>query len=102
MLHYYEYSTKPITTVDSRYVKLDLLEIFPKFRFKLSAFQLNVLLLSKISMSRKFGYLEAVFQSLTYKSIHIMFVISKLLIKSINKPVKVSKLYKHTVVTNII
>ena len=38
-------------------------------------------------MGRNFGYLEVAFQSLT---IQIMFAMSKLSNKSINKPVKVS------------
>jgi len=41
-------------------------------------------------MCKNFGYLEVAFQSLIYKTIQIMFVMSKLSIKSINKPVKVS------------
>ena len=44
-------------------------------------------------MCRNFGYLEVAFQSLTYKSVQIMFVMSKLSIKSINKPVKVSTVF---------
>ena len=52
--------------------------------FKLSAFQLNLLLLSQISMCRNFGYLKIAFQSQIFKSIQIMFVMSKLQIKSIN------------------
>ena len=51
-------------TVEFRYVKLGLLEIsvksnfFLKSRFKLSAFQLNLLLLAQISMCQNFGFLE--------------------------------------------
>ena len=45
---------------------------------KFSAFQLNLLNLSPISMCRNFGYLEVAFQSITYISIKIMFAISKL------------------------
>jgi exonuclease VII small subunit len=43
-------------TVESCYVKLG--KVNSKFRFKLSAFQLNLLLLSQISMCRNFGYLK--------------------------------------------
>ena len=39
-------------TVESRYVKLCQVEIFLKSLFKLGAFQLNLLLLSQISMCR--------------------------------------------------
>jgi hypothetical protein len=53
-------------------------------------FQLNLLLLSQLSMCRNFGYFEVGFQSLIYKSIQIMFAMSQLSIKSINRPVKVS------------
>ena len=70
-------------TVESRYVKLG---IFLKSCFKLNAFQLNLLLLSQISMCRNFWYLEVAFQSQIVRSIQIMFVMSKLF-KSINKPV---------------
>ena len=57
-------------------------------------FNLIYLLLSQISMYRNFGYLEVVFQSLIYKCIQIMFAMSKLSIKSINKPVKVSTAWR--------
>jgi hypothetical protein len=73
-----------IFTVESCNVKLGLLKIS---LFNLGVFQIDLLLLSQISMCRNFGLLEVTFQSLIYKSIQIMFVISKL---SINKPVKVS------------
>ena len=65
-------SASLVYSVESRYVKLGLLEIYLKSHFKLSAFQLNLLLLSQISMCRHFGYLEVAFQSLIYKSIQIM------------------------------
>ena len=61
-----------------------------KSPLKLSAFQLNLLLLSQISMCRNFWFLEVAFQSLIFKSILVMYIVSKLSIKSINKPVKVS------------
>jgi hypothetical protein len=73
-----------IYAVESRYVKLGLLEISTKSKFfwssilKLSAFQLNLLLLSQILMCRNIGYLEVAFQSLIYISIKIIFAMSKL------------------------
>jgi hypothetical protein len=41
-------------------------------------------------MCQNFGYFEVAFQSLIYKFIYIMFVMSNKSIKSINKPFKVS------------
>jgi len=69
------------------YSKFRLSQNFLKSHFKLSAFQLNLLLLSQISMSQNFGFHEITFQSLIYKSIQILFAMSKLSIKSITKPV---------------
>ena len=74
-------------------MKLGLLEISVKSRFKFSTFQQNLLLLIQISMCRNFGFLEVAFQSLIYISIQIMFIMSKLSIKSINKPVKGSTVW---------
>ena len=64
---------------------------FLKSRFKLIVF-FNLIYSSylKFRYVEISGISEVAFQSLIYKSIQIMFVMSKLSIKSINKPVKVS------------
>ena len=75
---------------NSAYSKFWLSQNLSAVQFKLSAFQLNLLLLSQISMCRNLRFLKETFQFLTYKFIQILFAVTKLSIKSINKPVKVS------------
>jgi hypothetical protein len=68
-------------------------QIFLKYRFKLSIFQLNLLLLSQISM---FGFLEVAFQSLICIFIQIMFAMSKLstiILKYLDLQPNLAKIY---------
>ena len=62
----------------------------PIFNLVLFNWMYSWILLSQISICPNFRFLEVNFQSLIYKSIQILFIMSKLSIKSINKPVKVS------------
>ena len=55
---YFLFSTLSQTRLTRNFGKV---EIFLKSRFKLSACQLNLLLLSQISMCRNFGFLEIIF-----------------------------------------
>ena len=90
-LHVRIYIQLNLVMSNSVYSKLRLSRNFSEVPFQTQCrFQVNLLVLSQILMCRNFGYLEVSLQSLIYIFIKIIFVKSKLSIKSINKPVQVS------------